>query len=119
MLYDLARADVEAIERAGGKRPLVVTGEMAAKLLELGLERAGVAATVRKVRSRFFGGSIAAAGLLTVGDVIADLREQPPPAGTDLVLLPPRAFDPWGRDLLGERAAAVTAATGLRCLVPD
>lgn len=55
------------------------------------------------VPSRFFGGSIAAAGLLTVGDFAAVLREYG--AGNPMpqaLLLPREAFDSQGRDLTGQ-----------------
>ncbi len=81
--------------------PLVLTSSLAKPLVESILEIRGLTAKVVAVKSRYFGGNIQAAGLLTVGDFIRaysllDLR-QPPPT----VSLPARAFDPWGRDLEG------------------
>ncbi|MDI6710112.1 MAG: DUF512 domain-containing protein [Thermoanaerobacterales bacterium] len=119
-LFDLDPRDVERVRQAAhsrrARRVLVLTGELAAPLLRAGLpakdegEPGGY--TVAAVPNRFFGGSIACAGLLTVADLEAALREylshgEEP----DLVLLPGRAFDHRRRDLTG-RAAGELAVPG-------
>lgn len=92
-------------ERRSGarvRRVLILTSHIAKPIIEAALQRRGISAAVHPVRSRFFGGNIMAAGLLTVGDFleayqeVADSGHKP-----DLVTLPARAFDPWGRDLEG------------------
>ncbi len=64
---------------------------------------AGAEVVLHPVRSRFFGGSISSAGLLTVSDFAAALREARALFGGafDLVALPGIAFDARGRDLTG------------------
>ncbi len=81
--------------------PLVLTSSLAKPLVENILETRGLLAKVVAVKSRYFGGNIQAAGLLTVRDFLSaydrlDLKQSPP-----TVSLPARAFDPWGRDLEG------------------
>jgi len=69
---------------------------------EHALEVRNLEARVEAVPSLFFGGNIGAAGLLTVRDFLAKY-EQIGGSGyePDVVTLPKRAFDPWGRDLEG------------------
>ena len=69
------------------------------------------------VPNRFFGGSIAAAGLLTTLDfaaAIKNIRSRAPfgrGQDYDLLLLPGIAFDSRGRDLLGRRYSHLRALT--------
>jgi NifB/MoaA-like Fe-S oxidoreductase len=118
--WDVSQADVDAIASAvtGAKKPLVITSPLGETALSLALARAGIDASVRAVSCTFFGGSIACAGLLTVQDVIDAFHLQPPPAGTDLLALPPLAFDPWQRDLTGVSSRVLEKATGISCVVP-
>ncbi|MEW6522329.1 MAG: radical SAM protein [Bacillota bacterium] len=120
LCWDLAVGDVAGIAESvvGARQPLVITSRLGGRILRLGLARAGIAAGVRPVPSSFFGGSIACAGLLTTGDVVAHFREHPPPPGTDLLLLPPRAFDPWNRDLTGRSYREIERETGILCVIP-
>jgi len=60
----------------------------------------GTAARIEKVESRFFGGNIATAGLLTVED-FAHVLERERRMDSALVVLPHKAFDLRGRDLNG------------------
>lgn len=109
-LFDLDPRDVERIRQAArsrrARRVLVLTGELAAPLLRAGLAAGAGGETtdynVAAVPNRFFGGSIACAGLLTVGDLAETLREcRAGGADPDLVLVPGRAFDHRRRDLTG------------------
>lgn len=61
----------------------------------------GTDARVEKVESRFFGGNIATAGLLTVED-FAHVLEREHRLDGALVVLPHKAFDMRGRDLTGK-----------------
>jgi len=84
------------------RRVLVLTSAPAKPVIEDALKMRGLEARVEAVPSVFFGGNIEAGGLLTVRDFavaygeIAGLDFDP-----DIVTLPKRAFDPWGRDLEG------------------
>lgn len=84
-------------ERAG--RVVVATSELAAPLVAAALRRETLpgAVEVLAVPSRFFGGNIACAGLLTAADFRAALEG----VACDLVVLPGIAFDERGRDLIG------------------
>ncbi|HAI21189.1 MAG TPA: hypothetical protein DCM14_04755 [Clostridiales bacterium UBA8153] len=118
--WDVARDVVAAIAASSGraKKPLVITSRLGETALRLALARAGTGASVRAVPCSFFGGSIACAGLLTVSDVANSLRAQPPPDGTDLLLLPPVAFDPWQRDLTGISIRRLERELELSCVIP-
>lgn len=111
MDYDLDPALVgemaRAARRRGAKRVLVLASRLGGPVLQKGLRqfwREEAEVEVREVKSLFFGGSIMAAGLLTVEDFRAALEERPGHAGSKretLVLLPGLAFDHRGRDLAG------------------
>jgi len=68
------------------------------------------------VRSRFFGGSIAAAGLLLATDFIAAIRETIPKEEQDsaAIFLPSAAFDRQGRDLAGNSWLDIEEAAGCK-----
>jgi NifB/MoaA-like Fe-S oxidoreductase len=92
----------ELESRVKRRRVLVLTSGPAKPVIEDALEVRGLNAKVEAVPSVFFGGNIDAAGLLTVRDFIAKYSEIT--AGSyepEIVTLPKRAFDPWGRDLEG------------------
>ncbi|MCL6639590.1 MAG: PDZ domain-containing protein, partial [Firmicutes bacterium] len=103
LIRDMAR---EARRRAALKT-LVLTSELAGPVINLGIRRfwggPGEADAV-VVKNRFFGGSIKAAGLLTVQDMEAAAEEFLQGATgikPRLALLPGLAFDRRGRDLTG------------------
>jgi hypothetical protein len=110
MNYDLDR---EMVGRVAGvirhhraKRVLVLTSAWGLPWLQLVLpewERACGGIHLEAVPNRFFGGSIAAAGLLTTLDFAVAIKNTRNRAGQDydLLLLPGVAFDSRGRDLLG------------------
>lgn len=118
--WDVDPDDISAIAGcvAGAHNPLVVTSLLGERVMSLALSRAGIGASLCAVPCAFFGGSIACAGLLTVEDVAAHFRVQPPPPGTDLLVLPPLAFDPWQRDLTGRSYRALEAMLGIGCVIP-
>lgn len=104
MDWDLDPRDVErAMRMAGGaERVLLLTSQWAKPLWQLARPQWRIEA----VESAFFGGNIAAAGLLTLADyrrVLAklDLREY------EAILLPPISFDEAGLDLVGEDCRAL------------
>lgn len=110
--FDLDFRDLERVRQTArsrrAKRVLVLTGELAAPLWQAALAADGdetVEYSVAAVPNRFFGGSIACAGLLTVGDLAQTLREcRAGGADPDLILLPGRAFDHRRRDITGRSA---------------
>jgi len=104
---------VGLMQRARGAT-LILTGALAAPLIALALRRAAPDADWRvvTVENRFFGGSIMAAGLLTVGDIIAAGRAAAREGRPALILLPGRPFDERGRDLLGQSYFDVAEALG-------
>lgn len=108
--WDLDPALVDAlageVRRRRARRVLVLASQLGRPLLEAGILAFGgsdLKIEVMAVENRFFGGSIACAGLLTVADFQEALEERwsgkrPP---FDLILLPGAAFDARGRDLTG------------------
>jgi len=112
MDYDLDPSLIDRVARAahrcGASNLLALTSEWGGPVIDLGLYKflagkLGVQTLV--VKNQFFGGSIKAAGLLTVADFLGTLeqdgsrnsiRNKP-----DLLLLPGLAFDCRGRDLAG------------------
>ena len=119
MDYDLAWEDIqeigEVIEAHGGEHPLIITSLRAGPVLGLGLEKVECKATLLPVTPGFFGGSIACCGLLTLKDIYEALRSLPAPH--DLVLLPRRTFDDWGRDLVGEDYRYLERELGIPCRI--
>jgi len=103
----LIREMTRVVRQQRASKVLILTSELADPIIKMALERFwGDTAEVQvtAARNRFFGGSIKAAGLLTVEDFAVALEEhfqdkskwQP-----QLVLLPGLAFDRRGRDLTG------------------
>ncbi|GAV26468.1 radical SAM protein [Carboxydothermus islandicus] len=92
---------ISKVEKALAKSPLILTSYLAAILIKKGLQKLGASYSVLPVKSRFFGGNIGCAGLLTVEDylwaVTKVLKVQKP----DYLLLPAISFDDRGRDLTG------------------
>lgn len=85
-----------------GRNVLVLTSELAYPLVRSAVNKRELHVTVEPVPSRYFGGNIQAAGLLTVEDFLAKLEEVLSTGYVpDTVTVPSRAFDPWGRDLEG------------------
>ena len=114
------------IRRHRAGRVLVLTSAWGLPWLQSALpewERVCGDVHLEAVPNRFFGGSIAAAGLLTTLDFAAavkNIRDRAPfgrGQDYDLLLLPGIAFDSRGRDLLGRsytRLGALTkAAVGI------
>ncbi|GAC1359272.1 MAG: DUF512 domain-containing protein [Herpetosiphon sp.] len=95
--WELARQRLP--RRVGGQRRVVVaTGTLAAPVLAPLVERLGripgVDAQLLPIRNDFFGETVTVAGLLTGGDVVAQLRSAMP---ADLVMLPRVMFDWTGQ----------------------
>lgn len=94
---------IRVIDRYQSKRPLLLVSRLAKNLISAALEKEQYLrelCTIQTVENKFFGGSIAAGGLLVVDDFITALNSYQG-LRPDLLLLPFRAFDDWGRDLKG------------------
>lgn len=102
MQYDIAPLEIQdlrgSIEEAEllKKRVVVLTSALGMGMVSTVLRE--TTAQVARVDSRFFGGNIATAGLLTVQDFAYALEKERRLRGA-LVILPNRAFDIRGRDL--------------------
>lgn len=104
--YDIDPSTVMEIERAvrrrRARRAVLLTSEMGYPAVKMGLDNlSGEGHDIRPVavKNRFFGGSIGCAGLLTVADMLEDLRMHRD--GADLAIVPEIAFDARGRDVTG------------------
>lgn len=107
-----------AARRHRAQRVLVLTSTLAREAARLAMNMFGDGFEwkVAACPNRFFGGSIGAAGLLVVEDMIEAVKEflqKHPRWRPDLVLLPPAAFDHLGRDLTGRSFREVGEKTGL------
>lgn len=122
MDYDLDPAlpgmvEREALHHRAG-RVLLLCSPLGEPVLRLGLKplaEAGLGISIHPVPSRFFGGSIMAAGLLVVSDFLAAFKEfqaRHPATKPDLVLVPAIAFDHRGSDLTGRSMWDLQEATG-------
>lgn len=107
-------AELEArIRKVGTGRVLVLTSCLAASLVSDVAARFDLDVKVMETRSEFFGGNIAAAGLLVVSDFLGAFVRLERTWVPDLVVLPRRAFDVWGRDLTGVPYKAFSSITGV------
>ncbi|MCG0278764.1 MAG: DUF512 domain-containing protein [Thermanaeromonas sp.] len=108
----------EVIRRAclrhEAKRAVVFTSELAYRVMEKMTASLTVTVRVVPVRNKFFGGSIACAGLLTVEDFLASWKKlKKEGEDPDLLLLPKVAFDFRGRDLVGRHYTELARASGV------
>ncbi len=111
MDYDLDPIMIEEIDlvlrRRGVNDAVALTSELAAPVIDMGLQKFlkdEIDVRAVAVKNRFFGGSIGAAGLLTVEDFKFCFQEylsKNPGSRPGAVLLPGIAFDRQGRDLTG------------------
>lgn len=103
----------ERKSRVKRRQVLVLTSSLAKPIIEAALQKRELVARVESVPSVFFGGNIRAGGLLTVKDFVAKYEQISASGFTpDVVTLPKRAFDPWGRDLAGISYRAFEEITG-------
>lgn len=90
------------IKRHRSSRPLLLCSEFAGGILPNVLAHFDVKAEVKMVPNHLFGGSIRAAGLLSVQDLHRAAREALSREAYDLLLVPREAFDHRGLDLTGQ-----------------
>ena len=129
MDYDLHPGLVREIRQLAkscrASNTLVLTGVFAAPLLRMAMEKFGSDSAdieVLAVPNRFFGGSIQAAGLLTVADFREALEQYSATnsrSQTDLVLLPGLAFDSRGFDLTGRSYLELEEMSGAAVRIID
>ena len=92
---------ISKVEKALAKSPLILTSYLATTLIKKGLQKLGANYLVLPVKSRFFGGNIGCAGLLTVEDYLWAVTKVLKVRKPDYLLLPGISFDDRGRDLTG------------------
>lgn len=124
MDYDIDPLLIKDIENAARRYNSVdlLCSELAAPILNLALRESTQSEKFRilPVKSRFFGGSIVAAGLLVVLDFISELKDQDTdlqqtiPYKSDVLFLPSISFDSFGVDLTGRSYLDIQEATGQR-----
>ncbi|MDN5325891.1 MAG: hypothetical protein PWP41_587 [Moorella sp. (in: firmicutes)] len=111
---DLLPEIEKACRRHGARKVLILTSRLGATVVKDAVAGLSLYLEVVATPSRFFGGSIGCAGLLTLADFQAawqDWQEAKGPA--DLIILPSIAFDYQGRDLAGEHYLNLAASTGV------
>jgi len=99
-------------EAAAGK-VLVLTSVPAGPLVRELVSRTDLEVRVAETRSEFFGGNIMAAGLLVLSDFLRAFEGLSRDWLPDVVVLPARAFDVWGRDLTGVSYKVFSQLTGV------
>jgi len=118
--YDIDPERCRAVVRAGrkyrAKRVLLLTSALAAPVVSAAMTAETAADFEWRLavcRNVFFGGSIMAAGLLSVGDFLAAAEAAGREWRPDLLVLPSEPFDERGRDLTGRSYLDLVTATGL------
>ncbi|KUK10475.1 MAG: Radical SAM superfamily enzyme,PDZ domain-containing protein [Clostridia bacterium 41_269] len=95
-------------------KTLILTSQAGFKRVKLALKKLGFSCSVevRAVRSRFFGGNISCSGLLTVRDIIEELKYMRKEAvdkfNYQLIMIPNEIFDVKGMDLEGRYFSEIT-----------
>lgn len=123
MEYDFDMKRMEEIERKIKRHAgpvLFLCSELGEKVVKVAWEakeRSDVLIDIQPVKNNFFGGSIGAAGLLTIDDFYRayfqykDLKGIP-----ELVLVPREAFDYMGHDLIGQSIEELAEKTGVKII---
>lgn len=110
--FDPRRAvQVQAqIRRHQAIKPLLLTSEFGTVMVQKVLQHYAIQAEVKTVLNCLFGGSIRAAGLLSVDDFHRAAKAALSQKAYDLLLVPREAFDHRGRDLTGQSVDSLAAA---------
>lgn len=119
--FDMRRMEAlkQSIEPCSGQ-VLVLCSEFAFQVLTAVfqlMELPGGQVAIQPVKNLFFGGSIKAAGLLTVTDFTAAFEEycscHPSHPRPDLIIIPEEAFDCQGYDLMRHSYRELAKSTGI------
>lgn len=120
MAFDLDPADWQSVEReiarCRARRVVIMTSQLARPVWQVAVQTFALPdceVEVMAVANRFFGGTIACAGLLVVEDFLTAWREHRQADKPDLICLPGRAFDYRGIDLVGRGHWEIEEATGI------
>lgn len=118
VLYDFdpirAQGVAAEIVRHRSVSPLLLASEFGHTMVQTALSMFCAApVTVISVKNRFFGGSIKAAGLLTVEDFHRAASESAALPASDLILVPREAFDHRNTDLRGKSLEQLSAMLSL------
>jgi len=99
-LYDISPDTVKDIKKIIIKEenPVIITSGLAVNILNCALRKEGVEGRVIPVKNLFFGGNIACAGLLTVEDILKEIKKEKKFSST---VLPGAPFDEKGLDITG------------------
>ncbi|WP_406678634.1 DUF512 domain-containing protein [Neomoorella carbonis] len=112
---DILQEVEQACRRHHARRVLIMTSELAGKVIKEAVAWLPWELEVITAPSQFFGGTIACAGLLTLRDFKIAWQEWSKKNSTpvDLIILPGIAFDYRGFDLTGQHYLDLVAATGV------
>lgn len=118
MEFDIDKETIEYIGKRAQKydNPYIFCSEFGEPVIKQGLSAAGLdRITTIVVQSKFFGGSIACAGLLTVCDFINTVEQIKFLGYTlpDVCIIPAVTFDNRGKDLTGETYYRIKEVTGI------
>ncbi len=118
MDYDIAPETAAAVASVAARhrRAKILCSVLGEGVLRMALEKwpPGDAVDIVPVPNTLFGGSIAAAGLLSVTDFLAAAENLKNESGTDVLIVPGIAFDDRGRDLTGRSYLELQEKTGIR-----
>lgn len=117
--YDIDSAIVKEIDsvvlRNNSKRPLIITSELACTVFELLLNKElGRDIRIISIKNNFFGGNIKSSGLLTVEDIIEQIKELTNKDNIDLLILPSIIFDYNYEDIKGKSYLQIEDIVGIK-----
>ncbi|MEW5784721.1 MAG: radical SAM protein [Bacillota bacterium] len=118
--YDLDPDQVERVRRylSPGRESLMLTSPAALERWQWARDQFNLAGLcLLAVPSKFFGGSINCAGLLTVIDFLSVLEHEKDAVFNQQVLIPAAAFDRGGRDMQGRHYSILQQTGALITLV--
>ena len=121
MDYDIDSSLIEEIKGVTNKyrrcRTWILASRLGTPILNELLKSLGKNIEIVQTESVFFGGSIMAAGLLTVQDFLLTFEGiKDKVAKDDILIVPSIAFDHLGRDLKGQFYGEIEAETGIKTI---
>lgn len=103
----------QVMRRYGYPKTLIMTSELAYNIIKFVAKGLPYNLEVIAVPNRFFAGSIACAGLLTINDYLATWKDWQEKRNIGLILVPSKSFDHNGRDLTGKHYLKFSNEVGL------